>query len=605
VLTADCREVQGEDLYLRDNQTGRVRCLDPAVEDGPEPPCLVYGGMSEGDGSVFVAGKPEDGERYTYNLYQLTTGGEFHLISVLPNGEAASPTGGTSFGPGGSSFAGEENCQFTRTVLRHAVSQDGTKVFWTYVPEISAHEPSRLLVRIDGDKTRQLDAVQSGGGKAGSGVFRAASADGSVAYFTDAERLISGARAKTSPAEPDLYRYNVGSAKPLTDVTKGEVPGDVKGVVGASDDGSYVYFVAGAVLWGEGVKSLAGEAPVAGEDNLYVDHEGQVHFIAVLSEQDSGDWSAEPRQLSARVSPDGRHLAFLSTEAQALAGYENTIAAGEHCQYLLTTEKNLSLVGGPQCPEAFIYDTESEKLTCASCDPSGSRPLGPTVLPGWVNGFEGPRYLSDDGRRLFFESLDALLPADKNNKMDVYEFEMAGEGNCTSQSPTFDPASGGCHSLISSGKSEDESYLIDASSDGRDVFFSTREQLVGWDANANFDIYDARVGGGFPALPPVPRVCEGEECHGAPVVAPMLGLPASLSFIGPGDLFSPPPPPPPQSSPKPKATVRTRVRDLTKALKACRAKHNKHKLVVCERRARKHYAPPVSHSKHKSSKGGK
>ena len=37
--------------------------------------------------------------------------------------------------------------------------------------------------------------------------------------------------------------------------------------------------------------------------------------------------------MRARVTPDGRHLAFLSIEAEKLAGYDNTIAAGEHCQY--------------------------------------------------------------------------------------------------------------------------------------------------------------------------------------------------------------------------------------------------------------------------------
>ena len=66
------------------------------------------------------------------------------------------------------------------------------------------------------------------------------------------------------------------------------------------------------------------------------------------------------------------------------------------------------------------------------------------------------------------------------------------------ESQAFDPTSGGCHFLLSDGKSEDESYLVDASANGRDVFFSTRQSLVGWDANDNYDVYDAREGGGFP-----------------------------------------------------------------------------------------------------------
>ena len=69
------------------------------------------------------------------------------------------------------------------------------------------------------------------------------------------------------------------------------------------------------------------------------------------------------------------------------------------------------------CPQAFLYDVEAEQdSTCASCNPSGARPLGPATLPGWTNCFEGPRYLSDDGNRLFFETFDALVPADDNVK---------------------------------------------------------------------------------------------------------------------------------------------------------------------------------------------
>ena len=144
----------------------------------------------------------------------------------------------------------------TRTILHRAVSADGSRAFWTYAPE-DPGEPNRLFVRVDGTETFQLDKHQSGAGsEAGGGVFRGASADGSVAYFTDAKALVSGANAKAG--QPDLYRYEFGQATPLTDLTKGAVPGNVKGVVGVSEDGSYVYFVAGAALSG-GEKNEAGE----------------------------------------------------------------------------------------------------------------------------------------------------------------------------------------------------------------------------------------------------------------------------------------------------------------------------------------------------------
>ena len=120
---------------------------------------------------------------------------------------------------------------------------------------------------------------------------------------------------------------------------------------------------------------------------------------------------------------------------------------------------------------------------------------------------------------LFFESLDALSTADENHKRDVYEFERAGAGTLHElTSPSFDPVSDGCHFLLSSGKSTDESYLLDASGSGRDVFFSTRRSLVGWDQNENYDVYDAREGGGFPE-PSEQAFCLGETCRSSSSLA--------------------------------------------------------------------------------------
>jgi hypothetical protein len=149
---------------------------------------------------------------------------------------------------------------------------------------------------------------------------------------------------------------------------------------------------------------------------------------------------------------------------------------------------------------------------------------------------EGPRVISEDGRRLFFESFDRLSDGDENAKRDVYEFEFAGSGTCTTASASFDPASGGCHSLVSSGRSPDESYLVDASANGRDAFFSTRSKLVGWDANEHYDVYDYREGGGFPEPPTPPAPCEGEAACKPPAASPPTSSgPVTPGFFDPGN----------------------------------------------------------------------
>ncbi len=530
-LTAECPE-EFENLYLRNNATGALQCLTPEAPDNPKEKgiCFVFAGASKDGSRAFFgadaayAGAPKNLGNF-FSLYEWSAANGLQAISVLPKGsKAVVPTQSTSFGTDG------ENCQVGQKTLRHVVSEDGSRAFWTYVPE-GEKPTTQLLVRANGSETVQLDALPTnpatkGPGPAGNGFFGAASTDGSVVYFTDTGKLVKGSKASVDNA--DLYRYQIGKAEPLTDLTKG-ANAEVQGVVGASDDGSYVYFVAKGVLSGEEENS-AGKKAQAGKGNLYLFHEGKTSFVGTLSaELDSSSWSSQPKVLRARVTPDGRHLAFLSVEAEALAGYDNTIAGGDECRL-----SGKVFVKGLLCAQALIYDADTGSLTCASCNPSGARPLGPAVLPAWSSAYEGPRYLSDDGSRLFFESFDALVLADENGKRDVYEFEREDTGDCTGQSPSFSPVSGGCISLLSSGKSEDETFLIDASSNGRDAFLSTRSSLVAWDVNENYDVYDTRAGGGFPE-PQEEAICEGEGCKPPAAGPPGISSPVTPHFQGSGN----------------------------------------------------------------------
>ena len=308
---------------------------------------------------------------------------------------------------------------------------------------------------------------------------------------------------------------------------------EIVGTIGFSEDGTYAYFVAEAVLSGTETNGT-GQKAEEGENNLYVWHEGEpIRFVGQLAEIDEKAWNSSPEGLTARVAPDGRHLAFLSSETKALAGYDNTVSAGEHCQPK-PGENRDSFEGSPLCLEAFVYDAPAKALPCASCNPSGARPIGPAQLPGWSNPFEGPRYLTDDGQRLYFESFDSLVLADTNAKRDVYQFEAAGKGTCTAATPGYSPKTGGCVSLISTAAT-DHSYFLDASSDGRDVFFATRQPLVGWDDNPNYDVYDAREGGGFPEPVAPAAPCEGEGCKAPGAAAPAAPAPSTNSFNGPGN----------------------------------------------------------------------
>jgi Tol biopolymer transport system component len=511
-----------ENLYLRDNGEGGLRALTTETPRWSGIYCVTFAGASASfDRVIFAAtgALTPDAPELPYpatNLYEWAAG-KLSLVSVLPDGTPATPTSSTAFGAPGNA------CTMNGSILHNAISADGSRIFWS--------SGGRLLARLHGTETIQLDEANGGSGPPGGGRFWAASDDGSKVFFTSPNSLTPGS-SPPGLGLGDLYLYDFDAApgEHLADITVDPTPGTdppaVRGVVGTSEDGSYVYFVADGAL---------DEDAVTGEPNLYVWHAGAgLRFIATLSGSDveidnstgvvrfSGagggglsSWKAAPNEQTARVTPDGRHLAFMSVAG--LTGFDN-LAQGD--------EEPVSQV--------YLYSADSNKLVCPSCNPAGARPTGFSELPVWITPYEQPRYLSDDGGRLFFLSFDALDLSDTNGKQDVYEFEREGSGSCTSLSPTFNSSSSGCLYLISPGSSGDDSYFLDASVDGRDVFISTRQRLLPADEDERYDVYDARIGGGFASPPPPPPACAGEACRPAEA-APSSSYPASAGFTGDGN----------------------------------------------------------------------
>jgi hypothetical protein len=450
----------------------------------------------------------------------------------------------TSVGSGQIGSGGGSGANF----LRHTVSDDGSRILFVGGSEGLEGFLMRDTVT---SSTVKLDAVQGGSGQGtASPVFQGASSDGSRVFFTDEQRLT--ANSGVVDGKPDLYECEIVEVAgkhecKLTDLTPlgpGNESGDVRGrVTGVSEDGSYVYFVANGVLAAgaqPGTCEGSGSPPPAGATcNLYVFHNGTIGLVAILSAGDDNAWGGtghDPRNVTARVSPDGRWLAFMSQ--RSLTGYDNRDA----------------LSGKPDL-EVFLYDAEpgsgARALVCASCNPTGARPHGieapsgflksnawvAAEVPAWTQVKDHTelyqsRYLSDSGR-LFFNSYDTLVPQDTNGTVDVYQYEPSGVGDCTSASPTLGVASGGCAGLISSGSSFEESVFLDASGSGNDVFFLTLAKLSSRDFDTSIDVYDARVGGGEPLPQPLPA-CEGDACQ-SPVQAPNDQTPGSLTYQGPGN----------------------------------------------------------------------
>ena len=362
-----------------------------------------------------------------------------------------------------------------------------------------------LYLRVGDTETREVSGTVS----ADPARFITASEDGSVAFFMIGE---------------SLYRYEVGGG-PAT-----LVAGKVPGLMGASADAAQIYFVSG--------EALAAGA-VADSPNLYYYDEGDLTFVALLSEQDANPEfrspvNREPNGHTARVSSDGLHLAFSSNSkalSMATAGADNTDANS-----------------GEPDTQVYVYDAASEQLNCVSCDPTGARPSGRKVaegvndeadlwaaaeIPGWPSQLYASRAFAEDGGRLFFNAFTPLTSADSNEATDVYQWELPGTGNCTGTAQSFVSSAGGCISLISSGTSPQDSEFVDAAEGGDDVFFTTESSLVKKDPS-EIDIYDARVGGGF-VEPVAPTGCVGESCQPVPP-PPVDPSPTTSKNSGPGNV---------------------------------------------------------------------
>ncbi len=562
-------------VYLREAGGG----YEALVSAGNVPPGCKFGGNGEGAGGVeFVDGTPDMrhvilGTNKNFGPVCLSPGvyggtyewseGRLAPIGVLPDGEVV-----------GGGFAG----------VRGGLSNNGSRVVWVYGGELYLRDMvSHETVPVAGTEAEPAN-FQIGDGE-DSRVFYTAS-DGSL----------------------NVFEVTSGSGEPLAGKSTELVAekGGVGGVIGTSEDGSYLYFVDGDVL-GDG----ADHGAEKGGDNLYVEHYDSASkawapplFIALLSGEDISSWAPEGGlvRMTSRVSPNGRYLAFMSE--RSLTGYENRDANS-----------------GVPDEEVFLYDADTGRVVCASCNTTGARPVGllegngteenlvdyaktwqnrwfAANIPGWTTttlttALYQSRYLSDSGR-LFFNSSDALVPGDVNGNEDVYEYEPEGVGSC--QSPGYGQSAsdvlvesaGGCVGLISSGTSSEEAAFLDASEGGGDVFFMTLSRLTPQDVDTSVDIYDAHectvAVPCAPAPVAVPPSCAtADSCKSAPALQPaVFGAPASETFAGSGNVVS--------SVPAPVVTGRslTRAQKLAKALRACE-RSPKRKRAACERQARRRY----------------
>jgi hypothetical protein len=495
-------------------------------------------------------------ENYLYDSVE----GRLSLVDVSPEGKVVP----------GATFGGPPltEPEVDPPAFGGAISADGDRVYWSSLE--NGLRPTGLYLRVNPGESQSpvVNGRCSVAGDActvlvsgGEAQYWASAAEGRYAFYTEGE---------------GLYRFNAEpSASQESQETVAGSGAGVLGVLGVSNNGGSVYFVAKGVLAGA---SGEGAKAVEGEPNLYLWRDGGAPiFIGTLSGGDGGevqpfssftaslsgsrlvgDWQSGLGHRTSRVTGNGESVVFMSDQALSVPGYSHGYPTP------------------PGTDEVYVYEAGSNSLFCASCGSTREGASG--YLPiSWDDSYM-PQWISEDGDRVFFDSNSSLVPQATDGKQNVYEWEREGSGTCT----TGSGVNGGCVFLLSGGTSESDSWLIGASETGDDMFLATRAQLVPEDQNEAFDLYDVRVDGVKPITPPQ---CTGSGCQGVPSSPPTFATPPSVTFDGVGNFAAPT-----TTVVKAKAKSLSRAQKLADALKRCRKK-SKRKRGSCETQARKHYGP--------------
>jgi len=412
--------------------------------------------------------------------------GTVRLVGVLPDGSVSQ-----------TAVAGRSASGTSPKYVERAISADGSRIYFTIqgTPAVRAATPGsstgQLYVREDASSTVKVNVSETGGSD-GSAEYWTASRDGRFAFFSTAEQLVE----QDTNSAIDLYRFDLQAPEGarLRLLTIDNEPDDgteanTTAVLGASESGEQVYFIVeGQLIDGAPIPA----DPVA--QLIYQWDQGQLKFVGQASRDELRDMVGGllgPK--AARVAPDGQHLLYLTSQLEPTQ-------------------------------QVYVYSAQANngagQLACASCPPDG----GPATTPAAIDaaastGVAGETShqnhpLSEDGARVFFTSAQALIPEDHNSSQDAYQYTVAT----------------GKLDLISTGHpGAGNALFMDASATGNDVFFTTRERLVGWDQDAAIDLYDARVGGGLPE-PIVKHPCQPQTCQAPPPPRPFLPIPPT-SFI--------------------------------------------------------------------------
>jgi hypothetical protein len=390
----------------------------------------------------------------------------------------------------------------------NVVSDDGSRVFFSAERQTSPNPAeiglTAVFVRENGT-TRDVSLSETSTPGTGA-IYQYATADGSRVFFT----ADAGLTEESSLEGNDLYEYNL-ETEDLTNLSVENDAGgaQVGGFIGASADGTHVYYVArGQLVPGKGRTFAQNQS--ADTYSIYGVFAGQIEYAGAVKAGELDRVTVRSQDSTAsRVSPDGNFLLFETTAN--VTGYES---------------------GG--VGQAYLYSAEDGSTVCVSCRPDGKPPLSsPFAL---INGrlTANPLHqieslvVADGQPSVFFMSRDRLATGGVEGRFSLYEWSHGQVFAIDTEPP----------GLLEPAEPKPRLLFGGASADGSDLYFATPNILTWEDGEDRSSVYDARIGGGHPEPPPPPVPCDPTSegsCQGSP--APPLTVPGagSKTFHGPGN----------------------------------------------------------------------
>jgi hypothetical protein len=331
----------------------------------------------------------------------------------------------------------------------NAASADATQVFFSTHPGCGLYKRVYLA---EAGQTTEISASQCtlpDCGPEGDVDFLGRSPDGSTAFLGTSERLIDD----DTNSDRDVYRYDIqsGDLELLYERPPASAATEVGFQVRSSGDGARAYFVARGQL-------IPGQGSEAGL-NLYLADAAGLRFVAPIVEN-----AVYPHIPEFVVTADGRYALFATSASLGAADSDERVDLYRYDAVTGGFAQVSAGVGGP-----------------------GNGPFDVFMPP--------PGAAADIVARVVFTTAEPLLPQDRNEAADVYEWTPAGLG------------------LISAGAPGMSAEYFDMTADSRTVVFATAATLLGRDRDGgDKDYYAARVGGGFPEPPLAGGDCEGVGC---------------------------------------------------------------------------------------------